>query len=106
MFLNYIFARGLKVLCCPNWGLYVRGLYVRGLFDLDSQMLPCPTNSRHGSHFQASFYDLTRPFDLFPKKEYIIIILLIRFIFIFRNAPMKRINDEHNYFRQRSCVVL
>ena len=36
MFLNYIFARGLNVLCCPNWGLYVRGLYVQGLFDLDS----------------------------------------------------------------------
>ena len=31
MFQNYIFIRGLYVLCCPNWGLYVRGL-----FDLDS----------------------------------------------------------------------
>ena len=27
------FARGLNVLCCPNWGLYVRGL-----FDLDSDL--------------------------------------------------------------------
>ena len=41
MFQNYIFVRGVYVLCCPNLGLYVRGLYVRGLyvrglFDLDS----------------------------------------------------------------------